>query len=108
MAGSVAACALLVRGAPAAKVGLIATGMPRVKQNLGKGASRGLQPSRPAAAGRLDGAYFFLSASAATRMRTILSGLLTAPLALGLPFLIWSTQSIPWETLPQMVYLPSR
>ena len=45
--------------------------------------------------------------SAARRIFTILSGLLTLPL-LPAPFLIWSTNSMPATTWPQMVYWPSR
>src|SRR5215467_6225824 len=50
----------------------------------------------------------FLSASAATCMRTMRSGLTTAPLRSLSPFLIASIASMPETTWPKMAYLPSR
>src|SRR5690606_10774530 len=47
-------------------------------------------------------------ASASRRMRTILSGALTAPLFAELPFLILRTTSMPETTSPNRVYWPVR
>src|ERR1700730_18390546 len=51
--------------------------------------------------------YDFFSASAATCILMILSGLVTLPLRAESPFLILSIYSMPEVTLPQMVYWPS-
>src|SRR3954451_10206474 len=48
------------------------------------------------------------AASEASRIFTILSGFVTAPLLAFEPFLILSTTSMPEVTSPTTVYLPSR